>query len=188
MTNNTMRTNYSPLACGKMFATSALCLLISLVLPGQSSAQTPSYEFAFPPGVDWTNATPEQISEAVYQAAKKNPDAAPDVAVAGLKSVGETGRFPRAADRDSKQAVDPDGSATAPSIEDMAALIADAAARANPALAPQIATAVAGALPAASVTSTSGGGTGGGMGGVPPAVPGGWGGGGGGGTSTPAQY
>jgi hypothetical protein len=141
-----------------------------------------SYNFGFPPGVDWSNATPEQISDAVFNAVKQNPDAAPDIAVAGLRSAAGTGRWDRSGSQDGKQSVDPDGSSGDPGLEDIANVIGDAAKRANPAMAPQIDSAIAGALPGlmGGLGGSGGGdGGGGGVGGVPPPVPGGFGGGGG---------
>ena len=67
-----------------------------------------SIEFGFRPGVDWNNATPDQIADAVFNAVKSNPDAAPDVAVAGLQDAARTGRWPIQAGLDGKMSVDPD--------------------------------------------------------------------------------
>jgi hypothetical protein len=154
-----------------------------------SQAQESSTEFGFPPGVDWNNATPDQIADAVFNAVKSNPDAAPEIAVAGLESAAGTGRWVNTASQDGKQSVDPDGSAGDPGIEDIANVISDAASRANPAMAPQIQSAVANAVsslpPAGSGSSGGGDGGGGGGGPVAPApIPGGGGGGGGGSSSS----
>lgn len=168
------------------FAPPRLSVLFSFllaVLSGPVFAQ--SYDFAFPPGVDWSTATPEQIDEAIFNAVKNNPDAAADIAVAGLQSAAGTGRWNKVGAEDGKQSVDPDGSSGDPSLEDIASVIGDAAKRANPAMAPQIDSTIAGALPGlvAGTTGIGGGGDGGGGGGSPP-VPGGFGGGGGGSTSS----
>jgi hypothetical protein len=165
-----------------------LALVLGLMPVFNSQAQESSTEFGFPPGVDWNNATPDQIADAVFNAVKSNPDAAPEIAVAGLESAAGTGRWVRTADQDGKTNVDPDGSAGDPGIEDIANVISDAASRANPAMAPQIQSAVANAVsslpPAGSGSSGGGDGGGGGGGPVAPApIPGG-GGGGGGGSST----
>jgi uncharacterized membrane protein YgcG len=154
-----------------------------------SQAQESSTEFGFPPGVDWNNATPDQIADAVFNAVKSNPDAAPEIAVAGLESAAGTGRWVNTASQDGKQSVDPDGSAGDPGIEDIANVISDAASRANPAMAPQINSAIANSLsslpPAGSGSSGGGDGGGGGGGPVAPApIPGGGGGGGGGSSSS----
>jgi hypothetical protein len=168
-----------------------LALVLGLMPVFNSQAQESSTEFGFPPGVDWNNATPDQIADAVYNAVKSNPDAAPEIAVAGLQSAAGTGRWVQTATQDGKQSVDPDGSAGDPGIEDIANVISDAASRANPAMAPQIQSAVANAvssLPPAGSGSSGGGDGGGGGGGGPVApapIPGG-GGGGGGGSSTPS--
>ncbi len=60
----------------------------------------------FPEGVNWNNATPTQISEAIFAAVSANPDSAPEIAVAGLDEAMRTGRFP--IPYDGKQSVDPD--------------------------------------------------------------------------------
>ena len=165
-----------------------LALVLGLMPVFNAQAQESSPKFTFPPGVDWNNATPDQIADAVFNAVKSNPDAAPEIAVAGLESAAGTGRWVRTAGQDGKQSVDPDGSAGDPGIEDIANVISDAASRANPAMAPQINSAIANSLsslpPAGSGSSGGGDGGGGGGGPVAPApIPGG-GGGGGGGSST----
>jgi uncharacterized membrane protein YgcG len=168
-----------------------LALVLGLMLVFNAQAQESSPKFAFPPGVDWNNATPDQIADAVFNAVKSNPDAAPEIAVAGLESAAGTGRWVQTAAQDGKQSVDPDGSAGDPGIEDIANVISDAASRANPAMAPQINSAIANSLsslpPAGSGSSGGGDGGGGGGGGpvAPAPIPGG-GGGGGGGSSTPS--
>ena len=123
-----------------------LALVLGLMPVFNAQAQESSPKFAFPRGVDWNNATPDQIADAVFNAVKSNPDAAPEIAVAGLQSAAGTGRWVQTAAQDGKQSVDPDGSAGDPGIEDIANVISDAASRANPAMAPQISSAVAGAL------------------------------------------
>jgi hypothetical protein len=168
-----------------------LALVLGLMPVFNSQAQESSPEFGFPPGVDWNNATEDQIADAVFNAVKSNPNAAPEIAVAGLQSASQTGRWVRTAAQDGKQSVDPDGSAGDPGIEDIANVISDAASRANPAMAPQINSAVANAVsslpPGGGSGSSGGGGDGGGGGGggplAPVPIPGG-GGGGGGGSST----
>jgi hypothetical protein len=167
-----------------------LALMASFVLMPATEAQGAPVEFGFPPGVDWNNATPDQIADAVFNAVKSNPNAAPDIAVAGVQSAAQTGRWPQEAAQDGKHTIDADGSSSDPTINDIANVITDAASRANPAMAPQIQTAVAGAvsaLPPASGSGTGGGGSGGGSGGVPALVPAGGGGGGGGSTVAPSS-
>jgi hypothetical protein len=166
-----------------------LALVLGLMPVFNAQAQESSPKFAFPRGVDWNNATPDQIADAVFNAVKSNPDAAPEIAVAGLESAAGTGRWVNTASQDGKQSVDPDGSAGSPGIEDIANVISDAASRANPAMAPQIQSAVANAVsslpPAGSGSSGGGDGGGGGGGPVAPApIPGGGGGGGGSSTSS----
>jgi hypothetical protein len=159
-----------------------LALVLGFALMPATEAQGAPVEFGFPPGVDWNNATPDQIADAVFNAVKNNPDAAPDIAVAGLESAAGTGRWARAAVQDGKQTPDPDGSSGDPGIEDIANRISDAASRANPAMAPEINSAIANSLsslpPAGSGSSGGGGGGGGPM--APAPIPGGGGGGGGG--------
>ena len=170
-----------------------LALVLGFALMPATEAQGAPVEFGFPPGVDWNNATPDQIADAVFNAVKSNPDAAPDIAVAGLQSAAGTGRWPLNADQDGKTNTDPDGSAGDPGIQDIANVITDAASRANPAMAPQINSAVANAVsslpPGGSGSSGSGGDGGGGGGGpvAPAPIAGGGGGGGGGGQQQPAS-
>jgi uncharacterized membrane protein YgcG len=162
-----------------------LALVLGLMPVFNSQAQESSTEFGFPPGVDWNNATPDQIADAVFNKVKSNPDAAPEIAVAGLQSAAATGRWARTADQDGKTNVDPDGSAGDPGIEDIANVISDAASRANPAMAPQISSAIANSLSSLPPGgSGSSGGGGGGGGGAPIPIAGGGGGGGGSSTSS----
>ena len=148
-------------------------------------------EIKFPPGVDWSNASPEQIREAVFAAVKENPDDAIEIVQAAMENVQKTGRFPNEGAGDNKQVIDPDdGIVTLPEVAEQ---IAQGAIQANPAMAAMITQAVNNAVASAPITqpgatqTTDGGGTDGGGGtsggGVPPALPGGFGGGGGGGTS-----
>ena len=163
-------------------------VLFSALLPAVLHAQYDLSGF-LPPGVSVANATPQQITEAVLAAAKQNPDAAADIASGSFQSVFDAGRYTLAANQDGKQTADPDGSSGDPTLEDWAQMIGDAAKQANPAMAPQIDSAMASALSAAqtSVATGGGGGDGGGGGGgggppTPIGFPGG--GGGGGGTSS----
>lgn len=158
-------------------------LLLTLAISWSAPA------FKFPPGVDWTNASPEQIRQAVFEAVKEDPENAVEIVQAAMEMVQQTGRYPNSGAADGKQVVDPDdGIVTLPEIADQ---IAQGAIQANPALATQITQAVNSAVASAPVTQTSGsqtdgggtdgGGSGGGTG--APALPGGFGGGGGGGSS-----
>ena len=162
-----------------------LALACSLILAARASAQYDLSGF-LPPGVSVNSATPQQIAEAVTAAVKANPDAAADIAAGSFQSVFEAGRYTLPGSQDGKQSTDPDGSAGDPTLEEWAGTIADAAKAGNPAMAPQIDSAMANALSSAqsSITSGGGGGDGGGGGsggGAPiPIVPGGGGGGGGG--------
>jgi hypothetical protein len=65
-----------------------------------------SVSFLFPEGVNWNNATPDQIADAVFSAVKNNPNAAPEIAAASVREARRTGRFP--IPYDSKQSVDPE--------------------------------------------------------------------------------
>jgi hypothetical protein len=168
-----------------------------------SCSQSGLATLQFPPGIDWSNATVDQISESVYQSAKADPDQALQIALDALNAAKSTQRFPSVVSMsDGEQAVDPSGS-----IEELARRIGEAAKQANPALAPQIEAAMTSGVPTIglitgtdptssavgsgkSVISEDGGydggsdgGSGGGAtgGGVP--LPGGFGGGGGGGGS-----
>lgn len=163
-----------------LFAFLAACVLS---LASSASAQfvfTPE----FPSGVDWTNATPDQISEAVYNAAKANPDSAVDIAAAAINAAKATQRFPSIATSDGKQYADPENTDPTGTIEDVAQRIGNAAKQANPALAPQIDAMIVGLVPTITMLPTgttsgvtpTGGGTSTGPG-VP--LPGGFTGGGG---------
>ncbi len=166
----------------------ALLTSIGLIFSSYPSlAQQVPTTLAFPSGVDWSNATTDQIAEAVFQSAQQNPDQALQVAVDALNAAKATQRFPSLASYDGKQSADqrPDPQGT---IEELAQRIGDAAKQANPALASQIDSALLTAVPGIGLlTGTDGsaggsdGGGGGGTtgGGVP--LPGGFGGGTGGG-------
>jgi len=165
----------------------ALLTSVGLVLSSYPSlAQQVPTTLAFPSGVDWSNATTDQIAEAVFQSAQQNPDQALQVAVDALNAAKATQRFPSLASYDGKQSADqrPDPQGT---IEELAQRIGDAAKQANPALASMIDTALLTAVPGIGLltgTDGSAGGSGGGVGttgggGVP--LPGGFGGGTGGG-------
>jgi hypothetical protein len=164
-------------------------LLATHSVPAQQFVFTPS----FPSGVDWSNATPDQISEAVYKAVKDNPEQAVEIATAALNAAKNTQRFPSIATSDGKQFVDPENADPTGTIEDVAQRIGNSAKQANPALAPQIDAAIASIVPTVGMLaglpgggSGSGGGSGGGTGGSGGSVPlpSGFGGGGGGGTVT----
>jgi hypothetical protein len=66
------------------------------------------YEFLFPKGVDWSNATPTQIADAVFAAAKHDPNSAPEIAVSAMTEATKSGRFPRSQGWDGKAPVDPE--------------------------------------------------------------------------------
>lgn len=161
--------------------------LVALAAASPVAAQEFTFAPSFPSGVDWTNATPDQISDAVHKAVKENPDRAVEIVTAALEAAKGTGRFPSIATSDGKQFIDPENPNREGTIEDVAERIGNAAKNANPALASQIDAAVLAAVPTVSLlpgTGQGGGGSGGGSGGgggsVP--LPSGFGGGGGGGT------
>jgi hypothetical protein len=62
----------------------------------------------FPEGVTWKNATPTQISDAVFTAVKANPDGAVEIVEAAMDEIKDTGRFPITAGDDGKQCIDPE--------------------------------------------------------------------------------
>jgi hypothetical protein len=170
---------------------SRVCFRAALALVVSAAMTFAAPEIRFPPGVDWSNASPEQIREAVFAAVKENPDEAIEIVQAAMENVQQTGRFPNEGAGDGKQVIDPDdGIITLPEIAEQ---IAQGAIQANPAMAAMITQAVNNAVASAPITqpgatqTTDGGGTDGGGGtsggGLPPALPGGFGGGGGGGTS-----
>ena len=136
--------------------------------------------FNFPPGVDWSNATPEQVREVVFQAVEGDPSNAVAIVQAAMEMVQNTGRYPNEGATDGKATVDPDDGVV--SLPEIAEQIAQGAIQANPALAPQIRQAITTALNNAPVTPPGTGGTtdgGGTPGGGNPPLPGGFGGGGG---------
>ena len=100
---------YSPKNFRRGARRSAFSLFVAVGLVTSSVAQTDSPAFGFPPGVDWNSATPEQMVQSVFDAAKNNPDAAADVAAAGVLAAAQTGRWPREGSQDGKQTTDPDG-------------------------------------------------------------------------------
>ena len=95
---------------------SAFLLVVAVGSVTSSVAQTDSFKFGFPPGVDWNSATPEQMVQSVFDAAKNSPDAAADVAAAGVLAAAQTGRWPREGSQDGKQTTDPDGSGGDPLV------------------------------------------------------------------------
>jgi len=162
------------------FPRSICAVALGAVLLAAMAASSHAVSITFPPGIDWGNATPEQIRQAVFDAVKSDPDAAVEIVTSSIESVAQTGRFPRAGETDGKQVLDPDVT----TFEEVADQIGDAATEANPAMATQIAQAVNNSVGSTTVTDTSSGGGGGGGGGGAPPLPGGYGGGGGGGTTT----
>jgi len=168
-----------------------LGLVVCAVSPAVAQFDISSY---LPPGVSVANVTPEQFSQAVFNAARENPSQAPQIAAMSFESVIQAGRFTQMG---GKQDVDPDGSSGDPTVQEWADMASDAAKRAAPNMAPQIDAAMAPAVasaqaavasgaisPAGSTSGTSGDGGGGGPGGGAPPVPGGFGGGGGSSTSS----
>jgi hypothetical protein len=79
--------------------------LSKTIVKGRSSG---SLDFGFPEGVNWSNATPDQIIEAVFNAVKNNPDAAPDIATAALENAATTGRWQIQQGSDGKMTADPE--------------------------------------------------------------------------------
>jgi len=161
-----------------------VALAISWTQPA-AAQQVPS-TLEFPSGISWSNANPDQIAQAVYQASAKDPDNAMNYAVEALKAAQATQRFPSLASYDGKQQVDANPEGTS---EDLARRIGDAAKQANPDAGPQIDAALFSMLPGLGLltgTDSSSGGSGGGTGGTGGTVPlpGGFGGGGGGGGSS----
>lgn len=173
----------------------ALLLLATPVAMSQAQEAAPSDEVAalFPQGVDWNNATPEQMYSAIYNAVKKNPDATLDIVQSSLNNIERTGRYPRAGNGGGKEVVEEDDGQPRPprTLEDMALEVGKAATAANPAMAQSIANLINGLVPTlppqvimdsingAQPPPDTGGGGGGGPGIY---LPSGGGGGGGGGT------
>lgn len=128
----------------------ALTLAVGTVV-----ANTPPGLGAVPPEVlalirlpfakTWETASPEDIRNAILQAVKRNPERAPELVQAAIQSVKMTGRFPSSGAGDSKQVIEDNGDGET-SLEELAAMIGEAAAEANPAMAAEIAQAVATAV------------------------------------------
>lgn len=159
--------------CGFLSVAAPLLLMVSAAVAAPA--------FNFPTGVDWSNATPEQVRDAVFQAVKEDPENAVEIVQSAMEMVQNTGRYPNAGPTDGKATVDPDDGVV--TLAEVANQIAQGAIQANPALSNQIMQVVNTALANAPVTpspggTTDGGGTTGGA--VPPPLPGGFGGGGGG--------
>jgi hypothetical protein len=74
----------------------------------QSVTKSPDPSSFFPKGVTWQNATPKQISDAVFAAVKADPDGAVEIAEAAMDAIKDTGRFPTPVGDDGKQCVDPE--------------------------------------------------------------------------------
>lgn len=167
-----------------------ICMLAALAF-AFAVGSTQAASIKLPPGTNWHTATPDQISEAVFNAVQKNPDKATEIVAEAIEQIAKTGRFSRRGIQDGKQVIEPGG---VMGFEDMAEQIGQAATRANPAQSAQIAQAVSNAIANTAGILPEGGGGGGGEGGVgggwggdggaPPPLPGGWGGGGGGGGGT----
>jgi hypothetical protein len=77
---------------------------------GLSKTATPTERLKhfFPLGVDWSNASPDQISAAVLTAVKSDPENATDIATAAMDGVRQSGRFPKIDSADAKTFVDPE--------------------------------------------------------------------------------
>lgn len=90
----------------------------------------------FPRGVDWNNASPEQMYSAIYNAVKNNPDATLDIVKSSLNNIEQTGRYPRAGNGGGKEVIEDNDQPR--TFEDMALEVAKAATAANPAMAQAI--------------------------------------------------
>jgi len=115
---------------------------LSAVLCNSALAQF-SIASYFPPGVTINNVTPDQFSEAVFNAARENPANAPEIAAMSFESVIQAGRYNQTG---GKQDTDPDGGTSDPTVEEWSNLVTDAATRAAPEMANQISQAVGTAL------------------------------------------
>lgn len=93
----------------------------------------------------WSTASPEDIRQAVLEAARRNPEQAPEIVRAAIQQTRATGRFPASGAADVKQVVEDDGDGET-SLEELAAMIANAATEGSPAMAAEIASAMANAL------------------------------------------
>jgi hypothetical protein len=124
-------------------------LLLTMLPASMSLAQeaAPSDQVAaiFPQGVDWNNATPEQMYSAIYNAVKNNPDATLDIVQSSLNNIERTGRYPRAGNGGGKEVIEDDGQPR--TFEDMALEVGKAATAANPAMTQSIANLINGLVP-----------------------------------------
>lgn len=107
-----------------------------------------------PFGRTWQTATPDQIADAVLEAVKRNPESAPEIVRAAIQSVRMTGRFPSSGPGDGKQVIEDNGDEER-SLEEMAAMIGNAAKEGNPGMATEIDQAVMGALRSSGLSGMS---------------------------------
>ena len=196
-----MTTNFRSLQ--PVFRVSVRVLFIlglSAVLGSSALAQFNIASY-FPPGATIGNITPDQFSEAVFNAVRENPANAAEIAAMSFESVIQAGRYNQTG---GKQGADPDGGTSDPTVEEWSSVVTEAATRAAPEMASQINQAVGTALTSTQTAIASGtlpsdpggtptispgdpGPTGDPTGGPPPVVPIAPSGGGGGSSQQPAS-
>lgn len=115
---------------------------LSAVLGNSALAQFNIASY-FPPGVTVGNVTPDQFSEAVFNAVRENPANAAEIAAMSFESVIQAGRYNQTG---GKQGADPDGGTSDPTVEEWSDVVTEAATRAAPEMASQINQAVGTAL------------------------------------------
>lgn len=127
--------------------TASLMLLIGLA--ATSLGQNGPDLDGFPPGVNWDNATPEEIYNLVFNNAKANKEETLEIVRAAIQKLRESNRFPMDGASGGKQVIEDNGQPQ--TLEDMTALVAEAATQANPEMAPQIAAVAASEVPSSVV-------------------------------------
>ena len=95
------------------FCTACACSTPDKMSPTATSSKnlvkvksSSGYKFLFPKGVDWSNATPTQIADAVFAAAKHDPNSTPEIAASGLTEATKSGRFPQNTNIDGKHQIE----------------------------------------------------------------------------------
>ena len=124
-----------------------LLVLVGLAVTGWAQ-DGPDLQ-GFPPGVSWDNATPEEIYNLVFANAKDNKEQTLEIVRTAIQKLRESNRFPMDGESGGKQVIEDNGEPQ--TLEDMTALVAEAATQANPDMAPQIAAVAASEVPTAAV-------------------------------------
>lgn len=127
---------------------SGLAMLLVVMVASGVAQEGPNLE-GFPPGVNWDNATPEEIYNLVFSNAKANKEETLAIVQTAIQKLRESNRFPMDGASGGKQVVEDNNQLQ--TLEDMTAMVAEAATRAWPDLAPDIAAVAAREVPTAAV-------------------------------------